>query len=410
MDKVISECDFQKQQVYINLLKQMNDSVATDGERTACVKTYGCQQNVADSEKIKGILNKAGYKLTDDILGCNLIIYNTCAVRENAEDRVFGNTGMLKKLKKNNKDLTICLCGCMTQQPHIASKIRQSFSQVDLILGTHSLHLLPQLLYKVISTKAKVIDIEERIGLFPEDIPILRDSQEKAWVPIMYGCDNFCTYCVVPYVRGREYSRKSIDVIKEVKGLVSSGYREIVLLGQNVNSYGKGLDEKINFSDLLKKLNEISGDFQISFMTSHPKDCDKELIDTIANCKKISKHLHLPVQSGSDRILKLMNRKYNIKQYKELIDYAKSKIDNVVLSSDIIVGFPGEEYQDFLKTKEIVEYVEYDFLFNFIYSKRIGTKAASMVDNVSSEEKHKWFSELLELQEKIKSKKIQFNR
>ncbi len=408
MQQKILKGDFDKQKTYIDLVKKINeDKKKFIGKApVACVKTFGCQQNVADSEKIKGIASSMGYVINENIENADFVIYNTCAVRENAEDRVFGNTGMLKKLKKNNPNMIIGLCGCMMQQPHIVKKIKQSYPQVDLIMGTHSLHLLPQLLYKILDDKVKVIDIEDRDGIFPEGLPILRDEKDHAWVPIMYGCDNFCTYCIVPYVRGREISRKSIDVINEVKTLVNNGYKEITLLGQNVNSYGKGLEEKINFNTLLREINEIPGEFEISFMTSHPKDCSKELIDTISECDKISKHLHLPVQSGSNRILTLMNRKYTIDEYKKLINYAKEKISGLILSTDIIVGFPGETYEDFVKTKEIVEYVKYDFLYTFIYSRRVGTVAADMDDFISSEEKHKWFNELLNLQEDIKSKKI----
>lgn len=397
MNLEISKDDFKNQRKYIEFLSNLNNK-----KKIACVKTFGCQQNVADSEKIKGILDKLGYVLSQDPEQADLIIYNTCAVRENAEDRVFGNTGALKNLKKSKKDIIIGLCGCMTQQEHIVDKIKQSYPQVDLILGTHSLHLLPELLYRVIINQKRVIDINNRDGLFPEDIPVLRDSDKKAWVPIMSGCDNFCTYCIVPYVRGRERSRASRDIINEIKDLINLGYCEITLLGQNVNSYGKGLEEKINFSQLLKNINNLPGDFEISFMTSHPKDCSKELIDTIAESNKISKHLHLPVQSGSNKILKLMNRKYNIQEYKDLVDYAKSKIKNLILSSDIIVGFPGETYEDFLETKEIIKYIKYDFLYSFIYSKRNGTIAAKMTDIVSEKEKHQWLSELLKLQEEIK--------
>ena len=408
MQQKILQGDFDKQRAYIDLVKKINEDKKNLTGKTpvVCVKTFGCQQNVADSEKIKGIASSMGYVIDENIENADFVIYNTCAVRENAEDRVFGNTGMLKKLKKNNPNMVIGLCGCMMQQQHIVKKIKQSYPQVDLIMGTHSLHLLPQLLYKILDGKTKVIDIEDRDGIFPEGLPILRDEKDHAWVPIMYGCDNFCTYCIVPYVRGRERSRKSIDVINEVKTLVNNGYKKITLLGQNVNSYGKGLEEKINFNNLLRKINEIPGKFEVGFMTSHPKDCSKELIDTISECGKISKHLHLPVQCGSDRILKLMNRKYTINEYKNLIDYAKEKINGLILSTDIIVGFPGETYEDFVKTKEIVEYVKYDFLYTFIYSRRVGTVAADMKDFVSSEEKHKWFDELLKLQEDIKSKKI----
>ena len=408
MQQKILQGDFDKQRAYIELVKKINEDKKNLTGKTpvVCVKTFGCQQNVADSEKIKGIASSMGYVIDENIENADFVIYNTCAVRENAEDRVFGNTGMLKKLKKNNPNMVIGLCGCMMQQQHIVKKIKQSYPQVDLIMGTHSLHLLPQLLYKILDGKIKVIDIEDRDGIFPEGLPILRDEKDHAWVPIMYGCDNFCTYCIVPYVRGRERSRKSIDVINEVKTLVNNGYKKITLLGQNVNSYGKGLEEKIDFNTLLRKINAIPGEFEVGFMTSHPKDCSKELIDTISECSKISKHLHLPVQCGSDKILKAMNRKYTINEYKNLIDYAKEKINGLILSTDIIVGFPGETYEDFVKTKEIVEYVKYDFLYTFIYSRRVGTVAADMKDFVSSEEKHNWFDELLKLQEDIKSKKI----
>lgn len=410
MDKqslTILKDDFKKQEVYVNLIKKINSEYLrrTSKQKMAFIHTYGCQQNVADSEKIKGILINMGYKLCNNVEIADFVLYNTCAVRENAEDRVFGNTGRLKKLKQKNPDIVIALSGCMTQQEHIVEKIKKSYYYVDIIMGTHSLHILPELLYKRITAKKKVVDINERKGVLPENLPIMRNDNEKAWVPIMYGCDNFCTYCIVPYVRGRECSRASEDVLSEIKQLVLNGYKEITLLGQNVNSYGKGLSENINFAQLLKEINNLSGNFKISFMTSHPKDCSKELIDTIAECEKISKHLHLPVQSGSNRILKLMNRSYTIEDYKVLIDYAKSKIDGLVLSSDIIVGFPGEERQDFVKTKEIIEYVKYDFLYTFIYSKREGTPAANMDDFIPQEEKHKWLTELIKLQEQIKKSK-----
>lgn len=400
--------DFKKQEVYINLIKKINNEYLkkTGKKKSAFIHTYGCQQNVADSEKIKGILINMGYKLCNNVEEADFILYNTCAVRENAEDRVFGNTGKLKKLKKNNPDTIIALCGCMTQQQHIVEKIKKSYPYVDLIMGTHSLHILPELLYKHITSKKKIVDINERTGVFPENLPTARNDNQKAWVPIMYGCDNFCTYCIVPYVRGRECSRAPEDILLEIKQLIFNGYKEITLLGQNVNSYGKGLAEHINFAQLLKKINAIPGNFKISFMTSHPKDCSKELIDTIAESEKISKHLHLPVQCGSNRVLKLMNRNYTIEEYKELIDYAKSKINNLILSSDIIVGFPGEKFEDFIKTKEIIEYVKYDFLYTFIYSKREGTPAAKMDDFIPQTEKHKWLTELIELQEQIKTQAL----
>lgn len=407
MKQLISLNDFENQQKYVKLIEDINKKwvIETGEKKRACVVTYGCQQNVADSQKIKGILLLLGYELSQDMNGVDLILFNTCAVRENAEDRVFGNVGKLKNLKKTNKNLIIGLCGCMMQQKHVVDKIKRSYPYVDLIIGTHSLYLLPQLLYQVIINHKKLVDINDREGLFPEDLPVYRQDKNNCLVPIMYGCDNFCTYCIVPFVRGRERSRRSRDVINEVKLVISQGYKNITLLGQNVNSYGKGLEEDINFSELLRELNELPGEFIIDFMTSHPKDCGEELIETIASCNKVSKHLHLPLQSGSNRILNLMNRKYSVEGYKELIDMAKSKIANLVLSTDIIVGFPGETYDDFLKTLEVINYVKYDFLFTFIYSKRVGTVAANFRDEIPIEEKHKWFSELIKLQDKIRNKK-----
>ena len=364
----------------------------------AYVHSFGCQQNVNDGEKIKGMLAGLGFGITDDIESADLIFFNTCAVRENAEDRVFGQIGALKHLKEKKPDTIIGLCGCMVQQEHIAEKIKKSYSNVDIVLGTETLYELPKMLEQKIKTRKRVFNIELSSGKIFEDVPICRDSTYKAWVPIMYGCDNFCTYCIVPYVRGRERSRRSEEIIKEVKELVSKGYKEITLLGQNVNSYGKGLDEDINFSKLLRMLNDIEGDFRIGFLTSHPKDATRELIDTIAECKKISRYLHLPLQSGSDRILKEMNRHYTLEDYMSLIEYAKAKIPDIAFSSDIIVGFPGETYEDFCMTLDAIKKVGYDNLYTFIYSKRVGTKAASMPDPFTYEEKSKWFSEMLEVQ------------
>ena len=370
----------------------------------AYVHSFGCQQNVNDGEKIKGILASLGYGITDDLEGADVIFFNTCAVRENAEDRVFGQVGALKHLKQQKPDTIIGLCGCMVQQEHIAEKIKKSYSNVDILLGTQALYELPKMLAEKLTTKKRVFNISLEGEKIFEDVPIHRDSTFKAWVPIMYGCDNFCTYCIVPYVRGRERSRKSDEIVKEVSELVNAGYKEITLLGQNVNSYGKGLDEDINFSKLLRRLNDIDGDFRLGFMTSHPKDATKELIDTIADCKKISRFLHLPLQSGSDRVLKEMNRHYTLNSYMELIDYAKEKIPDIAFSSDIIVGFPGETYDDFLMTLDAIRKVGYDNLYTFIYSKRVGTKAAVMPDPFSYEEKSKWFSEMLEVQREVSEK------
>jgi len=371
------------------------------GRQPAChLRTYGCQQNVSDGEKIKGVLAEMGYTFTDRTQDADLIIYNTCAVRENAEDRVFGNAGALKQLKSKNPDLIIGLCGCMMQQQHIADKIRASFQHVDLVFGTRALRRIPELLHQKLCGKKRVFDLSGEDEIV-EGMPIRRDGSIKAWVPVMYGCNNFCTYCVVPFVRGRERSREPDQIIEEVRRLVSDGYREIMLLGQNVNSYGKTLSPPMSFSALLRKLDRIPGEFRIRFMTSHPKDCTRELIDTIAAGYKIARHLHLPVQSGSDRILAAMNRRYTSAEYLSLIDYAREKIPGMTFTSDIIVGFPGETEQDFRQTLELVRRVEYLSLFTFIYSRRVGTKAAEMDDPVSKEEKLRWFQQLLDTQVQI---------
>lgn len=364
----------------------------------AHVHSFGCQQNVSDSEKIKGMLGEMGFGFTDKTSNAAFVLYNTCAVRENAEDKVFGIIGELKHNKEQNKDMIIAVCGCMVQQEHIAEKLKKSFPHIDLIFGTHVLHTLPQLIYEKLITKERRISIPNSDGIIAEGLPVIRESNFRASVPIMYGCNNFCTYCIVPYVRGRERSRSEDDIYSEVMTLINDGYKDICLLGQNVNSYGK--DKDTNFSLLLRRLDTIEGEYKISFMTSHPKDATKELIDTIAESRHISHHIHLPIQCGSNRILKLMNRGYTVERYIELVQYAKEKIKDISLTSDIIVGFPGEQYADFCETLEFIKKIKFDSLFTFIYSKRSGTKAAEMEDNVSPEEKGKWFRELLDVQRK----------
>lgn len=377
----------------------------------ACVITYGCQQNVADSEKIKGMLEQMGYDFTEDRLSAKLIIFNTCAVREHAEDRVFGNVGALKSYKRENPDAVIALCGCMMQQKHIADKIKKSYPFVDLVFGTHNIHCLPELIYRALTGRKRVFEIPDMDGAIAEGVPVKRDNDAKAWLPIMYGCNNFCTYCIVPYVRGRERSRSAENIISEFHQLVSDGYKEITLLGQNVNSYGKDLIPQVSFSQLLRQLNDIDGDFRIRFMTSHPKDCTKELIETMAQCDKVAQHLHLPFQSGSDRVLKAMNRHYTREQYLELINYAKELMgDELSITSDIIVGFPGETYEDFKETLSLVEEVKATSLFTFIYSPRKGTPAAEMPDPIPAEEKSKWFKELTDLQEKISAEQMALHK
>ncbi len=373
----------------------------------AYIRTYGCQQNVSDGEKFKGYAVEMGYTLTDSAADADLILYNTCAVRENAEDRVFGNLGALKHQKEKNPGMLIGVCGCMTQQEHIANKIKKSYPHVDLIFGTHLLAEFPRLVFEALSDGKRVLDLSEHTFDIPENLPVKREGGCKTSMPIMYGCNNFCTYCIVPYVRGRERSRKSDAIIKEFTELVDAGYKEIMLLGQNVNSYGKGLEEDITFPQLLDQLAGIPGDFRIRFMTSHPKDATKELIDVIAKHDKICKHFHLPVQCGSDRILKQMNRHYDTEQYLKLIDYAREKMPEISFTSDIIVGFPGEQREDFEATLDLIRRVEYDSLYTFIYSPRVGTPAASMPDPISAAEKSRWFRELLEVQNEIGPKRLQ---
>lgn len=373
----------------------------------ACVVTYGCQQNVADSEKIKGMLHEMGYGFTEERTKAQLILFNTCAVREHAEDRVFGNVGALKKYKHEHPGVVIACCGCMMQQQHIAEKIKKSFPFVDLVFGTHVIHQLPGLLYKTLTGKKRVFEIPDMDGVIAEGVPVLRDEEKRAWLPIMYGCNNFCTYCIVPYVRGRERSRDPQDILKEARELVQNGCKEITLLGQNVNSYGKNLKPKVTFAQLLRMINDIDGDFRIRFMTSHPKDCTRELLETMAQCDKVAKHLHLPFQSGNDRVLKAMNRNYTREKYLSLIRYAKELMgDALSITSDIIVGFPGETYEEFQDTLSLIEEVRFTSLFTFIYSPRNGTPAARMPDPVPAEEKGRWLRELLAVQEKISAENM----
>ncbi len=351
--------------------------------------SFGCQQNVTDGEKLKGLIKEIGYGFTDNEQDASLIILNTCAVRENAEDRVFGTIGEYKHIKKKRPDAVVCICGCMAQQKHIAERIKQKYKQIDLVFGTFAFNQFYEMLYEVLKDRKRVFNITERKSEINENFKQLRDDKIKASVPIMYGCNNFCTYCIVPYVRGRECSRSVDAVYDEVYDLVRSGYKEITLLGQNVNSYGYG------FPNLLRKLNSIDGDFRIRFMSSHPKDATHELIDTILECDKVCKHLHLPMQSGCDRILHEMNRRYTLEEYARIINYARDKKPDFSFTSDIIVGFPGETYEEFCQTKEAVKRFKFDNIYSFVYSKRSGTKAALMEDNISDKQKGLWLRELL---------------
>lgn len=392
-----------EQRVFVQKIRSVNHICLN--KPLAYVHTYGCQQNAADGEKIKGMLEKMGYGFTDDTADADFILFNTCAVRENAVQRVFGNVGALKHLKKKKPKLIVAVCGCMVQQPGTAERLKKTFPFVDIVFGTHALHTFPELLCKCIFERERVFEIPDIDGVIIEGMPVKRDSRFKAGVPIMYGCDNFCTYCVVPYVRGRERSRTPEAVISEVEKLIADGYKDILLLGQNVNSYGKG--SSVDFPELLRRLDSLSGEFRLEFMTSHPKDCTKRLIDVIADSRHICYHLHLPVQCGSDRILKLMNRHYDVKHYLELVDYARERIPELNLTTDIIVGFPGELRSDFEQTLELMKRVCFDSAFTFIFSPREGTKAAEMDDPVSADEKSRWFKELLEVQGECGSRSYQ---
>lgn len=394
-----------KQNEYISLIAEIMEIRKRGEKPLAYIRTYGCQQNVADSEKIKGMLANAGFGFVDAPDDADFILFNTCAVREHAEDRVFGNVGALKALKRRHPQILIALCGCMMEQEHIANRIYKSFPFVGLVFGTHSLHHFPELVYNALVNGKRIFERGNDDNKLYEGMPVKRDGTFKGWLPIMYGCNNFCTYCIVPYVRGRERSREKNVIVSEAREMIADGYKDITLLGQNVNSYGKTIENGVNFSQLLKEIDSIDGDYWLRFMTSHPKDCSKELIDTIANGTHISRHLHLPFQSGSDRILKAMNRHYDRKKYMEIINYAKEKIDGLSLTSDIIVGFPGETYEDFKETISLIREVEFTSLFTFIFSPRVGTPAAKMDDPVPYSEKSKWFQELLAVQEEIAAKR-----
>ena len=400
----VSADELQRQKEFSALAESLVRQKYGEGAK-AFVHTYGCQGNVADGERLKGMLEQMGYEMTDILEEADLVLYNTCAIREHAEDRVFGNVGALKSLKAEKKEMKILLCGCMMQQERIAEKMRKSYPFVDIVFGTHVIHRLPEFLYKSLSAGKRIYELPDEDGVIVEDMPLHRDSDFKAWIPVMYGCNNFCTYCIVPYVRGRERSRDPEIIIAEAKELVANGYKEITLLGQNVNSYGKYPDYGCNFSQLLRELNAIEGDFIIRFMTSHPKDCTHELLETMAECEKVAKHLHLPFQSGSNRVLDAMNRRYTREKYLGLLEYAYSLMPELSVTSDVIVGFPGETYDEFRETVTLVESANFTSMFTFIFSSREGTKAAEMPDPVSREEKGKWFRELLDAQEKVAAKR-----
>ncbi len=401
-DNVISAEEMAVQREYIEKLKVMN--LGRGRKPLAFVETYGCQQNSSDSEKLKGMLSDMGFDFCDGVEDANIVIYNTCAVRENAELKVFGNLGALKHVKRRKPDMIIGVCGCMMQQSHIAETIRKRYSHVDLVFGTHSLYRFPELLDRVIH-QGRVFDAINEDGHIFEEISYKRDDPPLAKIPIMYGCNNFCTYCIVPYVRGRERSRDAENILAEIRDVASRGYREVMLLGQNVNSYGNDLVDGLSFAELLRAVCKIDGIERVRFMTSHPKDMSDELILAMAEEPKICKQLHLPIQSGSNRVLDAMNRKYTKEKYLELLAKVKEKMPDIVITTDIIVGFPGETNEDFEETLSVLKEVQYDTIFSFIYSKRVGTPAAKMPDVMDDQQKHCNFDRMLEVQNEISRRK-----
>ncbi len=406
MTRLVAEEELAKQAPYYAMLRQHYMDKKPDGPPLACIRTFGCQQNVADSERIKGMLVQMGFGFTEEPDEADLILFNTCAVREHACDRVFGNVGALKHIKRRRPDVLIAVCGCMVQQPHVAKKLKESYPFVGLVFGTHVIHTFPELFWKAIGQRKQLSVTPQDDGVIAEGLPIQRDGSFKAWLPIMYGCNNFCTYCIVPYVRGRERSRDPEIILQEAREIVAQGYKEITLLGQNVNSYGKGESHGVNFAELLRRINAIPGDFTIRFMTSHPKDATYELFDTIAACEKVSRHFHLPFQSGNDRVLKAMNRHYDRAQYLDLVRYARKVIPDISFTSDVIVGFPGETREEFEDTLSLVREVGFTSLFTFIFSPRNGTPAAQMDDPIPAETKAAWFKELSDLQEQVSAERL----
>ena len=396
---VLSDADMARQREFTEKIKDLH---AQRGKAVhALVDTFGCQQNVADSQHIMGMLEAMGCDFVTEPAEADIIVLNTCAIRDHAEKRVYGNLGALTHTKKANPEQIICLCGCMAQRPEVAEKVRQSYRHVDLVFGPQALWKFPELLYQVYTRRGRVFSVENEHGSIAEGMPVVREGRTRAWVSIMYGCNNFCSYCIVPYVRGRERSRDPEQIIAEVRQLAAEGYKEITLLGQNVNSYGKDLGTGYDFADLLTALDEIPGDYLIRFMSSQPKDASFKLFDTMARCSHVAKQLHLPVQSGSDRMLRAMNRPYDKARYLELITYARKVMPELVLTSDVIIGFPGETEAEAMETVALVEQLRFDALFTFIFSPRPGTPAAKLDDPVPRAEKQVWFDRLCDAQNKI---------
>jgi len=388
-----------RQKKYIEKLKQINDrfEIENGRKKKMHVATFGCAMNFHDSEKLKGVLEEIGYVDCDTETEADFVVYNTCAVRENAEQRVYGRIGRLKALKRKNPDLIIALCGCMMQQETVIETLKRSHRHVDIVFGTHNIYRLAELLDTRLTTGKPVFDIWDSYKDIVEDLPTVRKHKFKSSVNIIFGCNNFCSYCIVPYVRGRERSRSVEDILEEVKTLVADGVIEVTLLGQNVNSYGKNLDEPISFAELISKIAEVEGLKRVRFMTSHPKDLSDELIDVMARYDNICKSVHLPFQSGSTEILDKMNRRYTKESYLALIGRIKAKMPDIAISTDIIVGFPGETEEDFLHTLDVLKQVEFDSVFTFIYSKRTGTPAAVLEDQIDEPVIKERFNRLLDI-------------
>ena len=400
---IIADADLQRQRDFEKKIKAMHES--RNAAPKALVDTFGCQQNVADSQHILGMLEAMGFTFTDRAEEADIIVLNTCAIRDHAEKRVFGNLGALTHTKRAHPEQIICLCGCMAQRPEVAEKVRKSYRHVDLVFGPQALWKFPELLMQVYTRRGRVFSIDDEHGRIAEGMPVVREGSIRAWVSIMYGCNNFCSYCIVPYVRGRERSREPEKILSEVRELVQAGYKEITLLGQNVNSYGKDLDTDWDFADLLSAIDEIEGDYLIRFMSSQPKDAGYKLFDTMARCVHVAKQLHLPVQSGCDRVLRAMNRPYDRAKYLDLITYARKVMPELVLTSDVIIGFPGETEAEAMETVALVKEVEFDALFTFIFSPRPGTPAAKLDDPVPRAEKQVWFDRLCQAQNEISARR-----
>ena len=394
----IHDRELKEQEDAIKKIRAVNDKYTeeTGKKKKYFILTMGCQMNAHDSEKLSFMLTDMGYEQTETENEADFILYNTCCVRENAEEKVYGRLGYLKHYKESNKDITIALCVCMMQQETVIAKIKKTFKNVDIVFGTFNIYKLPSLMLTNMETGETVFDIWQEHGEIMEDFESIRKIPFKASVNIMYGCNNFCSYCIVPYVRGRERSRRPDDILKEVKKLASEGVKEIMLLGQNVNSYGKTLEEPVSFAKLLRMINKVEGIERIRFMTSHPKDLSDELIEAMRDCDKVCNYLHLPVQSGSSAVLEKMNRRYTKEQYLTLVDKIKKAIPDILISTDIIVGFPGETEEDFLETLDVVDKVGYSTAFTFLYSKRTGTPAAVMENQIPEEVAKERFNRLLE--------------